>query len=130
MRAAAHRGRLVWVALLAFSCGAKTVGSGLPREAPLPSLTTRQMGVLCDWINASFGGYGSIDSCDGGGSRHADTNQQACMGGFGGAQSCPTLTVGALEDCINAVGGDMCRIITEPRCVALEGCPAGDGGAD
>jgi hypothetical protein len=119
--------------LFLFACssgGGSSGPAGLSREASVPSLDAQQIAALCDWINASVGGYGSIDNCDSGGSRHADSNQQACIGGFGGAQACPSLTVGAIEDCINAIGGDLCKTDTLPVCTALNVCPVADGGAD
>jgi hypothetical protein len=114
-------------AVFALACACSSGGSsgsghsGVPRDATLVSLTAQQFGKLCDWINASVGGYGSIDNCDGGSSRHADSNQQACIDGTVG---CPAVTVGAVEDCINAIAGDLCRTETEATCIALEPpCP-------
>ena len=104
--------------------------AGVPRTAPVPSLDGKQIAALCDWINVSVGGYGSIDNCEGGGSRHADSTQGSCISGFGGVQACPSLTVRALEDCINAIGGDLCRIETAPACAGLHQCGNADGSAN
>ena len=91
------------------------------------SLDANQLASLCDWVNASVGGYGSIDNCDGGGSRHANSTQQDCVEkGFDG---CPSLKVGALEDCVNAISGDLCQTDTAPVCVSINQCGSTDGGA-
>jgi hypothetical protein len=87
-------------------------------------LDATQLAALCDWINASVGGYGSINNCDGGGSRHADSTQQSCV-----SKLCPWQTVAAYTDCINAIGGDLCRTDTASACVPLEQCVMPDGGA-
>src|SRR4026207_2235451 len=68
-----------FVLLALLSCGGGSGSSGpagVPRAATIPSLDTTQSAVLCDWVNQSLGGYGSIDNCDGGGSRHADSTPQ------------------------------------------------------
>ena len=103
--------------------------AGLPRTATVPALDAQQIAALCDWINAGVGGYGSIDNCDGGGSRHADSTQQSCISGFSGAQACPTLTVGAVQDCIDAIGGDLCRTDTAPECAGVNRCGSADAGS-
>jgi hypothetical protein len=110
--------------------GAGSHPAGIARTATVRSLDQQQLAALCDWINASVGGYGSIDNCAGGGSHHADSDQQSCIGGFSGAQVCSTLTVGALEDCIDALGGHLCRVDTAPACASLTKCgPDGGTGA-
>jgi len=101
--------------------------AGVPGTATVISLDPNQLASLCDWVATSVGGYGSIDNCDGGGSRHANDTQQSCVSKvFGG---CPSLTVGTLEDCINAIGGDLCRTDTAPACVGVNQCGSTDGGA-
>ena len=113
------------VFLMSLSCGGKggnTGPAGVPRSATIPSLDTTQSAVLCDWVNQSLGGYGSIDNCDGGGSRHADSTPQGCVSGLRDFGACPSVTVGMLVDCINATGGDMCRIDTEPACAPIIQC--------
>ena len=125
-------GRIVsaLVLVLASGCsgGSGSTGpAGVPRTATVISLDPSQLASLCDWVNASVGGYGSIDNCDGGGSRHANDTQQSCVSKvFGG---CPSLTVGALDDCINAIGGDLCQTDTAPACVSVNQCGSTDGGA-
>ena len=115
------------------SCGGGGGGAGpagVPRSAIVTSLDATQIAALCDWINTSVGGYGSIDNCDGGGSRHADSTQQTCIAGLIDPQGCPSLTAGELEDCINATGGDLCQTATAPACVNLDQyCGTPDGGA-
>jgi hypothetical protein len=121
-------GALVRVLWSGCSGGSGSTGpTGVPRTATVVSLAPTQLAALCDWVNASVGGYGSIDNCDGGGSRHANSTQQDCVSKvFGG---CPSLTVGVLEDCVNAIGGDLCRTDTAPACVGVNQCGSTDGGA-
>jgi hypothetical protein len=117
------------VLILWSSCGGSgnTGPAGVPRTATVVSLDENQLASLCDWVNAGVGGYGSIDNCDGGGSRHANSTQQDCVDKvFGG---CPSLTVGALEDCVDAIGGDLCQTDTAPACVSVNECGSTDGGA-
>ena len=40
-----------------------------------------------------------------------------------------SVTAGAFEDCINSLGGDLCRAETAPECVGLTECGSGDAGA-
>jgi hypothetical protein len=125
-------GRAIGAALVLVlwsSCGASgSAGpAGVPRTETVVSLDANQLASLCDWVNASVGGYGSIDNCAGGGSRHANSTQQDCVDK--GFDVCPSLTVGALEDCINAIGGDLCQTDTAPPCVSLYQCGSIDGGA-
>jgi hypothetical protein len=89
------------------------------------SLDTQQQAMLCDWINASVGGYGSIDNCVDGTSKHADSTPQSCLGGL-----CPFWSVGAVADCVNALGGDLCKFDMLPVCAVLDTCVAPDAGAD
>jgi hypothetical protein len=93
------------------------------------SLDATQGAALCDWINKNLGGYGSIDNCDGGGSRHADSTQQSCVSGLSDFYACPSLTVGSVEDCISASGGDLCRVDTAPACAGINQCGKADAGA-
>jgi hypothetical protein len=118
--------------VLSSSCGGGGGSSGpagVPRSATVVSLDAAQSAALCDWVNKSLGGYGSIDNCDGGGSRHADSTQQGCVSGLSDFQRCPSLTVGSVEDCINAIGGDLCGIDTAPTCAGINQCGNVDGGA-
>jgi hypothetical protein len=92
------------------------------------SLDATQIAAFCDWISASVGGYGSIDNCDGGGSAHAYSTQASCVSSW--PKVCPSVTAGALEDCVNSLGGDLCRVDTAPECAGLMQCGSGvDAGA-
>jgi len=89
------------VFLMSLSCGGKggnTGPAGVPRSATIPSLDATQSAVLCDWVNNSLGGYGSIDNCDGGGSRHADSTPQGCVSGLRDFGACPSVTVSSSYD--------------------------------
>jgi hypothetical protein len=53
---------LALVLLLSLSCGGgggNKGPAGVPRSATVASLDATQSAVLCDWINASVGGYGA-----------------------------------------------------------------------
>ena len=118
--------------VLCLSCGGGSGNNGpagVPGSATVVSLNAPQSAALCDWINTRLGGYGSIDNCDGGGSRHADSTQQDCVSGLSDFNACPSLTVGAVVDCINASGGDLCRADTSPACAPINQCGRADGGA-
>jgi hypothetical protein len=91
------------------------------------SLNATQVAAICDWFNASVGGYGSIDNCDGGGSAHAMSTQASCVSSW--PKVCPSVTAGAFEDCINSLGGDLCLVDTSPACAGLMQCGTGDAGA-
>jgi hypothetical protein len=120
------------VLVVSASCGGGGGGTGpagVPASATVVSLDATQSAALCDWINKSLGGYGSIDNCDGGGSRHADSTQQSCVSGLSDFNACPSLTVGTVEECILAIGGDLCRIDAAPACADINQCGTGDAGA-
>jgi hypothetical protein len=107
--------------LAASSCGGGNGGgsnsSGVPSSATLASLTTAQATTLCDWENEKQGGYGRTVSCSDGSQQTTDPNQATCVGSVPNAGAdCPTLTVGDIEDCANAIGADICQVSTAPGC--------------
>ena len=99
--------------------------SGLPRSDTFADLTTDQVGVLCDWINERQGGYGRNVTCSDGSKQNTDASKADCVGAAPGvASACPTLTVGNVEDCTNAVLTDLCSLPNQTACANLDACLA------
>jgi hypothetical protein len=73
---------------------------------------------LCDWTNEVLGGYGRTVACPAS-PRATDRDQAYCISGLA---SCPTLTVGDIEDCTLAQGADICKYFTTNACAALRAC--------
>jgi hypothetical protein len=134
---------LLLVGLAGFSCGSSTGGvadggggkggdagggavgtsSGLPRASTLGSLTTAQDATLCDWENAKQGGYGRSVSCPNGSEDDTDLTQASCVASVPGfATGCPSLTVGDVEDCANAIGTNLCQMPTAAGCANVNAC--------
>jgi len=119
--------RYVLICLLAcLGCGGST-GSDAPANVPtaatLGSLDGQQMAALCDWQNGKIGGYGKSVQCDSGMSFQSDASQAGCVKSLiASSQRCPTMTVSTVEACINALGGDVCRLELAPECAPLANC--------
>jgi hypothetical protein len=114
------------------SCGSSSgnngggASSGLSRSATLASLSTAQAGTLCDWESAKQGGYGRMVNCSDGSQQMSDPDKASCVSGIPTLGSlCPTLTVGDIEDCANAVGTDLCSEPTQAGCAAFNACLGG-----
>ena len=100
--------------------------SGLSRMAAVDSLTLTQLAALCDWSAGRQGGYGHVVQCGDGGSAGPYQDQMACVENVDFySASCPTLTVGDSENCINALAVDPCSVATNDGCAALRQCLAG-----
>jgi hypothetical protein len=120
---------LLLAVIVTSSCGSSGGGagtsSGLPRSSTLASLTPGQDGTLCDWENDKQGGYGVSMTCAVGPAQDTDTDKASCVAsvpGFGAG--CPTLTVGDVEDCVNAIGTNLCAMATSPGCANINTCLA------
>ena len=117
------------ISALCSSCGSSTsrpgggASSGLPRSATIASLSTAQAGTLCDWQSAKQGGYGRMVNCSDGSQEMSDPDKATCVSGASALGAlCPTLTVGDVEDCANAVGTDLCSEPTQAGCAAFNTC--------
>jgi len=115
------------ISVLSSSCGGGSTGggpsSGLGRTAPLASLTAAQRGTLCDWESGKQGGYGRMINCPDGSQQMSDPDKATCVQGISSLGAlCPTLTVGDIEDCANAVGTDVCSEPTQAACAAFNTC--------
>jgi hypothetical protein len=119
---------VLWGATFA-SCGGggsdPGPSSGLTRSEALATLDANETGILCDWSNAKQGGYGRNVSCpDGPGT--TDRSKESCVSGIPlYASLCPTLTVGDVEDCDNAIGTDLCAFYTAAACANVRACVNG-----
>jgi hypothetical protein len=119
------------------SCGGGTLGggdgghgsdggtsSGLPRGATLGNLTAAQAGQICDWGDNKEGGYGQTVTCPDGSTVSNDVDRATCASMLTAVgSSCPALTVGDIEDCLNAIGTDLCALETNPECDRFRSCP-------
>lgn len=119
---------LMFACIASASCGSSSgpgTSSGLPRTSTVASLSTAAAGTLCDWNNEKQGGYGRTMSCSDGTTQTTDTDKTTCIDGVPqtGA-ACPTLTVGDVEDCANAIGSDLCAIATAAGCANVNACLA------
>jgi hypothetical protein len=112
----------VW---LSIACGSDdgTAGpAGVDRSANVASISSSELGALCDWANARLGGYGRTETCNDGRSFHTFASQAECV-----AHPFPmtcNATVGQYEDCITAVVGNtssLCAITAPlpPACQVL-----------
>jgi hypothetical protein len=114
--------------LLAASCRGGSGGSvgnssGVPRSSTIGSLDSSQAVTLCDWENAKQGGYGRSITCPDGSTQTTDADRATCVSQvpyFG--TYCPTLTVGDIEDCANALGINICNVGSEPACGPVAAC--------
>jgi hypothetical protein len=109
------------------SSGSTSVGtsSGLPRASTVASLNATQDATLCDWSNAKEGGYGRSFNCPDGGQMMSDPDQASCVGTIMlVGSSCPSLTVGDIEDCGNASGTNLCSVPTLAGCAVFNACVA------
>jgi hypothetical protein len=132
---------LLFVGLAGFSCGSSNgdsadggggigggggavgTSSGLPRTDTVGSLTAAQAATLCDWLNARQGGYGQSVTCPDGSHDDTDNNQASCVASVPTvATGCPSLTVGDIEDCANAIGTNLCAMSTAAGCANVNAC--------
>jgi hypothetical protein len=109
------------------SCGPgdSSNGTGTPKSTKLGMLTTAQAGTECDYVNNKQGGYGRSVTCADGSMQTTDPDKASCVADVPVAGAgCPTLTVGDLEDCANAVGTNLCSLPTASACAAFNACLA------
>jgi hypothetical protein len=107
------------------SCGGGSElgpSTGIDRSKTAGSLDSTEAAILCDWSNGKQGGYGRSVSCPSG-QQTTDSSKASCLSGIPLLTSfCPALTVGDAEDCVNAIGTDLCAIETAPACAVLWAC--------
>jgi hypothetical protein len=122
---------LIFVALA--GCGGSSGGSsssGIPRTTTFATLTAAQGGTLCDYVNGKQGGYGRSTVCSVGDTQTTDDSKTDCVSALSGlATLCPRLSVADIEDCVSAIGTDLCAFETDAACAPVLNC-ADSGGAD
>ena len=101
--------------------------SGLPLDSTIASLGSTDAATLCDWINGKQGGYGRpAVFCPGGGKEVPYPSQLSCVNAFAAlGNRCLDLTVGTVEDCVNATGTDLCLEESTPACMTIKTCGLG-----
>ena len=125
-----HPTRFLALTLLLASCGGSNEGnaggnaSGLSRTLMVASLSASQALTLCDWTNGKMGGYGRQVTCeDGGATDGTDPSAEVCVESLPQVGVlCPTLTVADLEDCVNAIGTNLCARPTTAACANVNEC--------
>jgi hypothetical protein len=109
--------------------GGETLGatSGLPLDSTIASLSSTDAATLCDWVNGKQGGYGRPSVfCPGGGNKGTYLSQLRCVSEFAAlGNRCLDLTVGTVEDCVNATGSDLCLEESTPACMTIGTCGLG-----
>jgi hypothetical protein len=94
---------------------------GLDRSEDLVGLSPTEFAQVCDWSASKLGGYGASHDCG-----DVVGSQDECVTAIEEASLIVcSLTVGEWEDCLNALGGDLCRFYAdepEPRCAPLLAC--------
>ena len=126
-------GTLILVFAALAGCGGSSGGSstsGIPRTTIFAALTAAQSGTLCEWVNTNQGGYGRSITCSAGDTQTTDDSKAVCMTGVSLlATLCPQLSVADIEDCVNAIGTDLCAFETNAACGPVLNC-ADSGGPD
>lgn len=90
------------------------VGCGGGSDKKLVDLTEDEAGDLCDYVAELQGGQTSKDCGDG--SQVFALSRAACTASFVRLPSACTATVGDVEACADAVGDDLCKLRSEPKC--------------
>jgi hypothetical protein len=124
-----HTARFLVLSLFLVSCGGSNEGnaggnaSGLSRTLTIASLSASQALSLCDWTNTKQGGYGRSVTCPDGMTDGTDPSAEVCVESAPTLGAlCPTLTVADVEDCVNAIGADICARATNAACANLNEC--------
>jgi hypothetical protein len=110
-------------ALALAACGDGADGPPLPvaSDRPIMTLTTAELGQLCDWTADRFGGYGKEIKCSDG-TRSARESQAECLGDLNAA-TCKA-TAGDVEACTNLTltCASLATIFSNPSCQHLFEC--------
>jgi hypothetical protein len=102
------------------ACGeAPPARSGVDPSIAIADLTPPDVQIYCEWSVAERGGFGSSEMCDDGTTIETESIG-SCVDTI--ADLTCTDTIGALEDCILATGGNLCLLPDEPACAAYEAC--------
>ena len=108
---------LIAIALVA--CGEEAARSGVDPSVAVIDLTSEDVQIFCDWAIALQGGVGHSHACDDG-STLTTRSVANCVDTL--ADLTCTDTIGAIEECLLAVEGDLCLIPTTAACAAFDAC--------
>lgn len=100
------------------ACGTDS-GSGVDGSKSLADLSDAEKGAICDWVANALGGYGQVYACDGSDVSIAKSDRAACVASIPPACSA---TVAQVENCANAIGGDVCQVLVRPECAPVRHC--------
>ena len=99
--------------LLATGCGE---GSGVDTSKFIDELTPAELQQLCEWGEAEQGGAREV-SCG-----ENTTTSVKSAAECAADTDLPHCTVSNLEDCINSIGGDPCKILSTQECATYVQC--------
>ena len=109
--------KAIVLGLFVAACGGGDGGfppeSGVEPAQPVSALTAGDINTLCAWSIDAEGGAGHVHEC-GDGIEVTTATVAACEADLAG-WTC-TATVAQYEECINATGGDACRLLSEQVC--------------
>jgi len=108
--------------LLAIGCGED--GSGLEGTKKVVDLSASEQGDLCDYTSEVEGGYGASKMC-GDGITITVKPRAECVANLEAVVAGCTATVADVEACAEAVGEDLCKLLSEPKCGFLVQCTGG-----
>jgi hypothetical protein len=98
--------------------------SGVDASKKLADLSASEIGDLCDYTSEVEGGYGASKVC-GDGITITVKSREACVAMLDATvASCPA-TVENAEACAEAIGEDLCKLLTEPKCAFALQCSDG-----
>lgn len=98
--------------------------SGVEGSKKLAELSASESGDLCDYTADVQGGYGASKLC-GDGLTITVKSREACIANIEATVASCTATVENAEACAEAVGDDLCKLLSEPKCAFALQCSAG-----
>ena len=98
--------------------------SGVDGSKKLADLSLSEMGDLCDYTSDVEGGYGASKMC-GDGFSISVQSREACIAQLEATVAGCTATVDNAEACAEAIGEDLCKLLSEPKCAFALQCSAG-----
>lgn len=112
---------VVSLCLVSIGCGGGDEGfSGVDVTKRLGDLSAAEMRDVCTWVIAQQGGEGAVHQCENGDTVTLDTVDE-CVAERDGFDTC-SVTVRQLEECVLAVGEDVCLAPSTPVCQPLGEC--------
>jgi len=114
----------VVLGVLVLGCGEDS--SGVDGSKRLLDLSATEQGDVCDYTSDVQGGYGSSKVC-GDGITLSVKQRGDCIANLEATVAGCAATVADLEACSEAVGEDLCKFLSEPKCAFLLQCSSDDG---